>query len=196
MKLLAGTLLAGLVGVCVAQAQSCPTATRTIQNRACGVTCPFTDCNFTTTLRNSCGCPAAVPTATLAVPCEAACPYQGCGIEFRTSSIPCPTTSTRRQIPPTTTARASTSTQQTRVITSVVVLPPTTTTTPCPTITRTTSPADCAALRCPVPTCQVRTSLTIPCGCTPKTLLFVQGCATECAGGCLTRTETASATRC
>lgn len=200
MKLLAaGTLLAGLVGVCVAQAQSCPTATRTVQNRACGVECPFTDCNFTTTLRNPCGCPASIPTATLAVPCEASCPYQGCGIEFRTTSLTCArtTSSTRRQIPPTTTTTVRpTTTQQTRVITSVVVLPPATTSTPCPTITRTTSPADCAALRCPVPTCQVRTTMAVPCGCNPKTLLFVQGCATECASGCLTRTETVSATRC
>jgi hypothetical protein len=38
--------------------------------------------------------------------------------------------------------------------------------------------------------------LEIPCNCTPKTLLFVQGCQTECSTGCLTRTETISADRC
>ncbi|KAK5651299.1 hypothetical protein OQA88_12643 [Cercophora sp. LCS_1] len=178
----------------LSQTTPCPTATRTIQNRGCGKECPFSDCNFTSTVRNPCGCPASVPTATLIAPCEADCPYQGCGIEFRTSQLACPTTSsTRRQpVPPRPTS--TTSTTQTRVVTSVVTLPPVTRTTPCPTVTRTTSPADCPAIRCPVPTCQVRSSLVIPCSCTPKTLLYVQGCATACPGGCLTRSETISAT--
>ncbi|KAK0633709.1 hypothetical protein B0T14DRAFT_418319 [Immersiella caudata] len=191
MKLLASTLLA-LASVVVAQ-NSCPTATRTVQSRSCRKTCPFTDCNFTTTLRQSCGCPASIPTATLVAPCEAACPYQGCGIEFRTTAIACPTT--RRPTPtPTPTPRPPTTT---RVVTSLITLPPVrTSTTPCPVITRTTSPDDCPGIRCPIPTCQIRSTLAIPCSCTPKTLLFVQGCQTECSSGCLTRTETVSADRC
>jgi hypothetical protein len=192
MKFLPSALLA-LASLALAQ-NNCPTATRTVQSRACRKECPFTDCNFTTTLRQSCGCPAAIPTATLVAPCEAACPYQGCGIEFRTTTVACQTTS-RRQTP-TPTPRPTTT--QTRVVTSLVTLPPvrTTTSTPCPVITRTTSPADCPGIRCPIPTCQIRSTLAIPCNCTPKTLLFVQGCQTECSAGCLTRTETISADRC
>ncbi|KAK3364399.1 hypothetical protein B0T25DRAFT_598478 [Lasiosphaeria hispida] len=179
MKFLTTALLT-LAGASLAQAQSpltCPTATRTVQSRACRRECDFSDCNFTQTLRNPCGCPAAVPTATLIAPCEAECPYQGCGIEFRTSALACPpptTSSTRRQLPtsrgPTTTARATT----TQVATTIITLPPVSRSTPCPTITRTTSPADCPAIRCPVPTCQVGVSVVVPCNCTPKTLLLHQ----------------------
>ncbi|KAK3311468.1 uncharacterized protein B0T15DRAFT_76549 [Chaetomium strumarium] len=183
------------------QAPACPTATRTIQNRGCGKTCPFSDCTFQTTIQNPCGCPSTLPTATLIAPCEADCPYQGCDIAFHTSPLPCPTTpsrttTTRRWPPrPTTT---STSTTPTGIVTSIVTLPPKTTTrsiitTPCPTVTRTTRPADCPTLRCPVPTCRVDTSMAVPCGCTPKTVLYVQGCATACPEGCLTRTATVSA---
>ncbi|KAK3996930.1 hypothetical protein QBC44DRAFT_316902 [Cladorrhinum sp. PSN332] len=197
---------------------ACPTATRTIQNRGCRNECPFTDCAFQTTIRNPCGCPASIPTATLIAPCEAPCPYQGCDIEFRTSALACPTTSssTRRWPPWISTTSTSTSTTfrrttsttvrsttrptttQTAVVTSVVTLPPPTrtTSTPCPTVTRITSPADCPPIRCPVPTCQVRTTLGIPCNCVPRTVLWVQGCATACPEGCLTRTETLSAANC
>lgn len=139
---------------------ACPTATRTIQNRGCRNECAFTDCAFQTTIRNPCGCPASIPTATLIAPCEAACPYQGCDIEFKTSALACPTTSssTRRWPRPTTTTRSTTrpNTTQTAVVTSVVTLPPPvrTTATPCPTVTSVMTPADCAAIRCPVPTCR------------------------------------------
>ncbi|AEO65002.1 uncharacterized protein THITE_26843, partial [Thermothielavioides terrestris NRRL 8126] len=183
----------------------CPTATRTIQNRGCHKSCALSDCTFQTTILNPCDCPRTLPTATLIAPCEADCPYQGCSIDFRTFALPCPTipstttttTSTRHwPWPPTTTTTTSktttTTTSPTGVITSIVTLPTKTTRTPCPTVTHTTSPADCPALRCPVPTCRVQSSLVVPCGCTPKTLLYVTGCATACPDGCLTRTETIS----
>ncbi|KAK0725699.1 hypothetical protein B0H67DRAFT_457330, partial [Lasiosphaeris hirsuta] len=179
----------------LAQAQNsltCPTATRTVQSRACGRECAFSDCSLTQTVRNPCGCPAAVPTATLIAPCAAECPYQGCGIEFRTSALACPpptTSSTRRQLP---TSRGPTTTtaRTTQVATTIITLPPVSrsSSTPCPTIIKTTSPADCAPIRCPIPTCQVGNTVVVPCNCTPKTLLFVTGCATACPGGCLTRT--------
>ncbi|KAK1758379.1 hypothetical protein QBC47DRAFT_139284 [Echria macrotheca] len=175
---------------------SCPTATRTVQNRNCRKECDYDDCSFTQTIRNPCGCPAAIPTATLQLPCEADCPYSGCDIQFRSSQLACPVTSSRRPpVPP----RPTPTPTQTRVITSVITLPPARTTslsTPCPVVTKTTSPADCPAMRCPIPTCQVRSSLVIPCNCTPKTLLYVQGCATACPDGCMVRTETISADRC
>ncbi|KAK3396128.1 hypothetical protein B0T20DRAFT_416731 [Sordaria brevicollis] len=234
MKLTTATILIGLLaGLAAAQGAPevtpCPTVTRTMQNRGCGKTCQFTDCAFVSTVRNPCGCPASVPTATLIAPCEADCPYGGCSIKFRTSALTCPatTTSTTRRWPPwqtrtstatssspppkptstrTTTVRStstSTSYTQTTISWSIITLPPKTTskpslstTTPCPTVTKTTSPADCSPIRCPVPTCQVRSTLNVPCGCTVKTLLYVQGCTTTCSEGCLTRTETASATGC
>ncbi|KAK3500964.1 hypothetical protein B0T13DRAFT_236674 [Neurospora crassa] len=74
--------------------------------------------------------------------------------------------------------------------------PPATTTTPCPTVTKKTSSADCSPIRCPVPTCEVRSTLNVPCGCTVKTLLYVQGCATTCFEGCSTCIEAASMTGC
>ncbi|KAL2260196.1 hypothetical protein VTK26DRAFT_5883 [Humicola hyalothermophila] len=177
---------------------SCPTATRTMQNRACSKTCAFTDCSFQTTIRNPCGCPATVPTATLIVPCEADCPYQGCDIEFHTTDLPCPTPTSSSTTPhwpgrPTTTTTSSST--PTGVVTIITVLPPRTTSTPtptCPTVTRTTMPANCTVLRCPVPTCRTTSSVVVPCGCTPKTVLYVQGCPTACPEGCLTRTETTS----
>ncbi|KAK4466716.1 hypothetical protein QBC42DRAFT_166113 [Cladorrhinum samala] len=197
--------LSSLLNFSVVYAQApaaCPTATRTIQNRGCRNECAFTDCAFQTTIRNPCGCPASIPTATLIAPCEAPCPYQGCDIEFKTSALACPTTSssTRRWPRPSTTIRSTTrpNTTQTAVVTSVVTLPPPirTTATPCPTVTSITTPADCPAIRCPVPTCQVRTTLGVPCNCVPKTVLWVQGCATACPEGCLTRTSTVSASNC
>ncbi|KAK4242072.1 hypothetical protein C8A03DRAFT_11719 [Achaetomium macrosporum] len=209
MKLFLLTAM-GLVSLVLAQgpeAPVCPTATRTIQNRGCGKTCPFSDCTFQTTIQKPCGCPSTLPTATLIAPCEADCPYQGCDIAFHTSALPCPTapsrtTTTPRWPRPTTTSTTSrrttttSSSTPTGVVTSIVTLPPKTTsviTTPCPTVTRTTRPADCPTLRCPVPTCRVDTSMAVPCGCTPKTVLYVQGCATACPEGCLTRTATISA---
>jgi len=205
MKLALSALL-GLASLVLAQAPdalACPTATRTIQNRGCSKACAFSDCTFQTTIQNPCNCPSTLPTATLIAPCEAECPYQGCGIEFRTAPLPCPTIpsttsttrrSTRRTTTSTTIRRTTTTTTPTGVVTSVVTLPPktTSTTTPCPKVTRTTSPADCPAIRCPVPTCRVQSSLVVPCGCEPKTVLYVQGCATACPEGCLTRTETVS----
>ncbi|KAK1782824.1 hypothetical protein QBC45DRAFT_194302 [Copromyces sp. CBS 386.78] len=233
------TLFIGfLAGLAAAQAAPevtpCPTVTRTMQNRDCGKTCQFTDCAFVSTVRNPCGCPASIPTATLIAPCEADCPYGGCSIEFKTCALTCPATTTSsssssRRWPPwqtrtsttttatspppkptstrttvrststSTTRTTSTSYTQTTISWSIITLPPKTTkisTTPCPTVTKTTSPADCSPIRCPVPTCQVRSTLNVPCGCTVKTLLYVQGCATTCSDGCLTRTETASATGC
>ncbi|KAK3902224.1 hypothetical protein C8A05DRAFT_34090 [Staphylotrichum tortipilum] len=196
--------LLSLAGLALGQADVqavCPTATRTIQNRSCRKTCAMSDCTFQTTIQNPCGCPATLPTATLIAPCDADCPYQGCDIDFRTAVLPCPTTptSTRRwttSSSSTSTVRrtTSTTTTPTGVVTSVITLPPKTTSTSilCPKVTRTTSPADCPAIRCPVPTCRLSTTMTVPCGCEPKTVLYVQGCQTECPGGCLVRSETVS----
>jgi hypothetical protein len=44
-----------------------------------------------------------------------------------------------------------------------------------------------------VPTCRTTTTMAVPCGCEPKTVLYVTGCATACSEGCLTRTSTVSA---
>ncbi|KAK4117618.1 hypothetical protein N656DRAFT_50574 [Canariomyces notabilis] len=187
--------LFSLISLALAQGPpaSCPTATRTIQNRGCRNECPLSDCAFRSTIRNPCGCPSTVPTATLIAPCEAECPYQGCEIEFRTSALPCAATSTStRRWPPRPTTTTSTSTTPTGIITSIVTLPPRTSSTPCPKITRTTSPEGCPAIRCPVPTCRATSSLVIPCGCQPSTVLYVKGCETACPDGCLTRTETIS----
>jgi hypothetical protein len=43
-----------------------------------------------------------------------------------------------------------------------------------------------------VPTCRVSETMTVPCGCTPRTVNYVTGCRTECEGGCLTRSATSS----
>ncbi|KAK3298179.1 uncharacterized protein B0H64DRAFT_68020 [Chaetomium fimeti] len=191
------TALLGLASLVLAEDVVCPTATRTIQNRACGNECPFTDCTFHTTIQNPCGCPSTLPTATLIAPCQAPCPYQGCDIDFRTSAEACPTTTPKTT---TTTKRTTPTSTPTGVITSIVTLPPRPTTTtmitsssiPCPKVTRTTSPAGCDPIRCPVPTCRVESEMLVPCGCEPKTVLFVTGCQTACATGCLTRTRTSS----
>ncbi|KAK3372435.1 hypothetical protein B0H63DRAFT_551003 [Podospora didyma] len=193
----------GLASFTLAQAPlECPTATKSTQNRRCSKTCEFADCGFLTTIRNPCGCPAAIPTATLQLPCEADCPYGGCSIEFRTTALACPTTSssssTRRRRTSTTTTPTPTptSSSSTKIVTGITTLPPIIRSTPCPVVTKTTSPADCPAIRCPVPTCISRTTLAIPCNCNPKTLLYVQGCQSTCPGGCLTRTETISQVNC
>ena len=193
-------VILGIVSLVVAQGPSalvCPTATKTMQNRGCRNDCGAGDCNFVTTIRNPCGCPASIPTATLIAPCEADCPYNGCGIDFRTSALACPTTSStsRTRRPPIRTTTTPTSTQ-TRISIGVTTLPPVRTSTPCPVITRTTSPADCPTLRCPVPNCIARSTLNIPCGCSPRTILYVQGCSSQCPEGCATRVETASAQNC
>ncbi|KAK4149108.1 IMP-specific 5'-nucleotidase-domain-containing protein [Chaetomidium leptoderma] len=194
MKFALSALL-GLASLVLAQdpnAAACPTATRTIQNRGCNKSCAFSDCTLQTTIQKPCNCPSALPTATLIAPCEADCPYQGCAIDFRTAALPCPTTpsTTRRW---TSTTSTSTTKKPTGVITSVITLPPKSTSTPlpCPKVTSTTSPAGCEAIRCPVPTCRATSTMVVPCGCEPKTVLFVTGCATACAEGCLTRTQTA-----
>ncbi|KAK0612282.1 hypothetical protein B0T17DRAFT_499376 [Bombardia bombarda] len=214
MKLTTATATAiaailGLVGLAAAQlvpdAAACPTATKTMQNRGCHKVCQFQDCAFVTTIQNPCGCPAALPTATLIAPCEADCPYGGCDIDFRTAALPCPTTpastsrsTTRHPWPPssTPTLTSTSSPTQTSISIGVTTLPPKSST-PCPTIVKTTSPAECPVIRCPVPTCIARSSQLIPCGCTPKTLLYVTGCATACpTAACATRVETISALGC
>ncbi|KAK3337000.1 hypothetical protein B0T19DRAFT_57954 [Cercophora scortea] len=202
------TAVLGLVGLVAAQSDLvCPTVTKTRQPRSCQKTCDYNDCAFVTTVKNPCGCPASLPTATLIAPCAADCPYGGCDVEFRTLELPCPTptssTRTRRPWPTSTSTTSTTSTSTTTTTTSptkisigITTLTPIKTTTPCPTIVKTTSPADCPAIRCPVPTCIARESLLIPCKCTPRTLLHVQGCATACPTGCFTRSETITAENC
>ncbi|AEO54981.1 hypothetical protein MYCTH_2298257 [Thermothelomyces thermophilus ATCC 42464] len=203
MKLAISALLV-LASLAPAQASdvACPTATRTIQESSCNKSCALSDCTLQTTMQNPCGCPATLPTATLIAPCEAECPYQGCDVEFHAGALPCPTTSTVRRTSPAATPTATSTSTQTGVITSVTTLPPRTTSTstststtsslPCPRVTHTTSPDGCEPIRCPVPTCRVESDFVIPCGCQPKTVLFVTGCATACPTGCLTRTRTTS----
>ncbi|KAL2172572.1 hypothetical protein VTG60DRAFT_4691 [Thermothelomyces hinnuleus] len=207
MKLAVSALL-GLVSLALAQASdvACPTATRTIQDSSCNKSCALSDCTLQTTIQNPCGCPATLPTATLIAPCEAECPYQGCDVEFHAGAFPCPTTSPSWTTSTTSTVRrtstatptATSTSTQTGVITSVTTLPPRTTSTstssslPCPRVTHTTSPDGCEPIRCPVPTCRVESDFVVPCGCQPKTVLFVTGCATACPTGCLTRTRTTS----
>ncbi|KAH8907597.1 hypothetical protein BR93DRAFT_869515, partial [Coniochaeta sp. PMI_546] len=182
---------------------ACPTVTRQLINPSCSKDCDAGDCRFVTTIQNPCGCPAAVPTASLLEPCNAECPYGGCDIVFRTTKLPCPTTTTTSPRPTTSTSTStstsSTSTSTTRPIitTSITTLPPRPTTTPCPTVTRHTQPGGCDPIRCPVPTCVFRETVSLPCGCAePKTVLYIEGCSTACPEGCLTRTTTVSATAC
>ncbi|KAI1276386.1 hypothetical protein F5Y07DRAFT_399381 [Xylaria sp. FL0933] len=81
--------------------------------------------------------------------------------------------------------------------------PPTTTTAPgkptvtptpvvCPTVTITTRPAGCQPIRCPIPGCTQEEDMIVPCNCSIRTLLWVEGCQTECPAGCATRTSTLS----
>lgn len=109
MKFLA--LAAVVVGLVVAYNvadTACPTVTKQLINPSCSKTCHDADCQFVTTIQNPCGCPAAIPTASLLAPCNADCPYNGCQILFRTSKLACPTTTS------TSTSTSTTSTRRTR----------------------------------------------------------------------------------
>ncbi|KAK7946126.1 uncharacterized protein PG986_010447 [Apiospora aurea] len=169
-------------------AAACPTVTKSIVDPACAQNCN-NDCRLVTTVTNGCGCPASIPTATLVAPCGGECPNAGCDITYRTKNEACGP-------PPRPTKRTSTNpTSSPVVITSIIILPPrpTKTSLPCPTVIRTTQPADCTPIRCPIPGCTEHTSLVVPCGCDgPKTIIAVQGCQSTCPGGCITRTTTAS----
>ncbi|KAK8093070.1 hypothetical protein PG999_014657 [Apiospora kogelbergensis] len=177
-------------------AAACPTITKSIVNPGCAQDCD-NDCRLVTTVTNGCGCPASIPTATLVAPCGGDCPNAGCEVVYRTKNEAClpprPTrTSTTRK---TSTASPPSSPAPPVVTTSIIILPPrpTKTSLPCPTVIRTTQPADCTPIRCPIPGCTENTSLVVPCGCDgPKTIIAVQGCQTTCPGGCITRTTTAS----
>ncbi|KAK6857041.1 hypothetical protein PG995_007228 [Apiospora arundinis] len=172
---------------------ACPTITKSIVDPGCAQNCN-NDCQLVTTVTNGCGCPASVPTATLVAPCGGECPYAGCDIIYRTRNEACgPPRPTRTS----TTRKTSTAspTSSPVVTTSIIILPPrpTKTSLPCPTVIRTTQPADCTPIRCPIPGCTEHTSLVVPCGCDgPKTIIAVQGCQSTCPGGCITRTTTAS----
>lgn len=48
---------------------ACPTVTTEILPRECDHRCARADCMFLSTVQNPCGCPAAIPTATLIYPC-------------------------------------------------------------------------------------------------------------------------------
>lgn len=93
MKFLAATLLVGLA-LAEVQDVACPTITKQMINPFCSKSCENADCTFVTTVKNPCGCPAAVPTATLLAPCDAGCPYNGCEVEFRSSQQTCRPTHT------------------------------------------------------------------------------------------------------
>ncbi|KLU90659.1 hypothetical protein MAPG_10511 [Magnaporthiopsis poae ATCC 64411] len=171
------------------QAQNCPVVTKTALAASCGRQCNKPDCMIVTTIQNPCNCPRAVPTATLIAPCQAECPYGGCGLEVRTLNQPCESTTRRR---------TTTSTSKS-VSWGVTLLPPPVTSTTsrrpaaCPTVTQTRRPDGCAPIRCPVPGCVQQEQLFLPCGCTgPRTLLEVHGCQTVCPEGCMTRTQTVS----
>jgi len=95
MKFLVAAVLAGLA-LAEVQDVACPTITRQILNPECSQACDSGDCTFVTTVRNPCGCPLSVPTATLLAPCNAGCPYNGCDVQFRSAQETCgPTTMTR-----------------------------------------------------------------------------------------------------
>ncbi|KAI6365152.1 hypothetical protein MCOR25_005447 [Pyricularia grisea] len=201
-----------LLAAASAMAQSiCPTVTRTELASTCTTRRCNADCSLVTTVQNPCGCPSSVPTATLVAPCQADCPYNGCAVEFRTLNQPCqPTstsssTSTRRTTttttttwrwrPPTTTSRSTSTTSSRPIVTISITQLPTQppVMTPCPTVTLRTQPADCPIVRCPVPNCVTQSQLRLPCGCSqPRTLLSVDGCQSDCPGGCMTRTQTVS----
>ncbi|KAK8023609.1 hypothetical protein PG993_011675 [Apiospora rasikravindrae] len=174
------------------QAAACPTVTKSIVDPKCAQNCN-NDCRLVTTVTNGCGCPASVPTATLVAPCGGECPNAGCDIIYRTKNEACGPPRPTKRTSTTTTATSPTSSPV--VITSIIILPPrpTKTSLPCPTVIRTTQPADCTPIRCPIPGCTEHTSLVVPCGCDgPKTIIAVQGCQSTCPGGCITRTTTAS----
>jgi hypothetical protein len=59
---------------------ACPTVTKTTFNQWCHKDCDA-DCQITTTVSNACGCPREVPTATRVAPCNAPCPFNGCGVD-------------------------------------------------------------------------------------------------------------------
>lgn len=97
MKFLATAVLVGLT-LAETLDVACPTVTKSILNPDCNKACGSADCSFVTTVQNPCGCPTAVPTATLLAPCEAGCPYDGCRVEYRSVQQTCSTTTqqTRR----------------------------------------------------------------------------------------------------
>ncbi|KAL8289776.1 hypothetical protein RB600_004975 [Gaeumannomyces tritici] len=68
-------------------AGGCPTVTATAT--VCS-TCLRLDCAVFSTIRNRCGCPAAVPTVTTAFPCgvnSAACAGIGCYTTYRSANV-------------------------------------------------------------------------------------------------------------
>ncbi|KAF2970501.1 hypothetical protein GQX73_g3042 [Xylaria multiplex] len=91
-----------------------------------------------------------------------------------------------------TSASTSTSSSSGFIITVTTLPPgkPTVTPIACPTVTLTTRPANCQPIRCPIPGCTYEQDMMIPCGCVPRTLLWVEGCQTACPEGCATRTNT------
>ncbi|KAH8884247.1 hypothetical protein GQ53DRAFT_401534 [Thozetella sp. PMI_491] len=219
MKGVLAASLAVLAGLAVGQRDSaidCPTAVVTRFERGCRKQCQYRDCDVTFTLTNSCGCPSRIPKATLILGCDSDedCPYGGCSPAFasvqpncspasptwppvitttittRVTSTSSPTVSTGITTLPTTKS-TPTPTSSPTVSTGITILPPKST--PCPTVDKTTYPADCSALRCPVPTCLEQQTIRLPCTCSVHTRLFVQGCPTACPDGCATRIQTSSA---
>ncbi|KAI0400082.1 hypothetical protein F4802DRAFT_602401 [Xylaria palmicola] len=105
------------------------------------------------------------------------------------------TTLTRRPPPPPPTRTSTSSSVITTVTTLPTTLPPgkpTVIPRPCPTVTLTTRPSGCQPIRCPIPGCTYEEDMIVPCGCQPRTLLWVEGCQTACPEGCATRTNTLS----
>ena len=99
MRILATILLVGFgFGLADKLDLACPTITKQAINPECSKACNSADCAVITRVQNPCGCPSAIPTATLLEPCDAPCPYNGCDVEFRTSQQACgaPATATQR----------------------------------------------------------------------------------------------------
>ncbi|KAI8950408.1 hypothetical protein F4801DRAFT_548949 [Xylaria longipes] len=107
-------------------------------------------------------------------------------------------TLTRFPPPPPPTRTSTTTSSSTTFIITITTLPittappvkPTSAPLPCPTVTLTTRPSGCEPIRCPIPGCTYDRDMVVPCGCTMKTLLWVEGCQTACPEGCATRTNT------
>ncbi|PKS12056.1 hypothetical protein jhhlp_001352 [Lomentospora prolificans] len=179
----------------------CPTITAKQIASTCSPACTQNhDCRFISTVTNPCGCPRAVPEATLIQPCNEGCPYDGCAVEYRTVNVNCVGdgwVTEPGQPSPTLTTKPRTTT---------VEPPPSRTTsqtggssrssssgggggiTPCPKMTKMVASEGCVAPACPTPNCIFQEPFVVSCGCPEPETVMVEGCVTECPQGCATTT--------